>query len=48
MIESVPNGLGLYIYGNGSRYQGNFFDGLFTGPGTYFFPSGDIYNVKTN
>lgn len=46
MIESVPNGLGFYQYGNGSRYIGNFFEGLFTGPGTYFYSNGDIYDVN--
>lgn len=40
------SGKGVYIYGNGDRYEGEFKDGVFHGEGTYFFADGTVQSGK--
>jgi hypothetical protein len=37
------NGMGIYAYPDGSKYEGSFVNGKFDGPGTFWFASGDRY-----
>lgn len=37
------HGFGVYTYGNGAKYEGEWVAGLFQGQGNYRFPNGDRY-----
>ena len=41
-----PNGLGIMIYPNGSKYIGEWKNGKMDGQGTFTFPSGNKYVGK--
>ena len=46
-VESgKPNGLGIMIYPNGSKYIGEWKNGKMDGQGTFTFPSGNKYVEK--
>ncbi len=38
-----PDGIGIYYYSNGSRYEGTFVNGMRDGIGTFVWPTGDCY-----
>lgn len=44
------NGAGVFAYPDGSKYEGQFLNGKFSGQGTFVFPNGDSYtgNFKDN
>lgn len=39
-----PNGLGIFYYDTGSRYEGEFVDGFFEGYGVLYFQDGDEWH----
>ncbi|MEQ9364301.1 MAG: hypothetical protein RIF32_08670 [Leptospirales bacterium] len=43
MIGDCQNGTGTYVWPGGSKYVGQFKDGLRNGTGTYVWPSGSQY-----
>lgn len=41
--DDLPNGLGVIIYANGDRYEGEVKNGLRHGSGTYFHNDFSVY-----
>lgn len=42
-IGGRRTGKGIYIFSNGDRYEGEFFENEFSGEGIYYFASGGVY-----
>ena len=42
-VEYCASGIGQYTYGNGSRFEGEFLNGLPHGQGICFYANGDKY-----
>ena len=40
-------GVGILEYADGSKYEGNFVDGVMTGYGTWYFSSGETCHLRT-
>ena len=40
--ENLPNGVGIYLYSDGSKYKGQIKNGLREGVGRFFYSNGDI------
>ena len=43
-VDGCINGMAIYSWDSGDRYEGEFKDGLFHGNGTFIFSNGDIYS----
>ena len=42
--NNLPHDKGIYVWSNGTRYEGQFFNGFRTGQGTLSTVDGCVYN----